>query len=123
MDPRLAVLDDWKAALQEVLGALSAGFGGDGHALDAVRARTERCFARFCALDQELGSSAYPYPDDVRAEVEAVLRLESIAVSLAASTHEALALERGRLVRAKGLLRDARGATAAGTGRSCDVRG
>lgn len=125
MDPRGAILDELGAALDDLLAALGGGLTAKStSALEAARLRADGAYLRLREADEQLGEAAFPYPEDVRAKAESLLRTDALVQSLVADAQSSIDEERGKLTTLRAALRQ-RGnqGRPSGAGRSCDVRG
>ena len=122
MDARVERLDELQARLEHLVNVLGGSEVPAADEMDRAWSAASRAFEAFRRAAEPFAGQETP--DEVRKRVEAVLRLDAVAVGLASRHRDALAGELDKLAGVRSRLR-ALDATrgSAGVGDACDVAG
>lgn len=122
-DVRIGLLDELNRRLEELLGLLDGQELQDGARLSGSWMRCSAAFEAFRSADASALARGEGRPDAVRERMEAALRLQAVAASLAGRGRDLVAdgLREMRQLRRK--LREAAPDGRPAAGGACDVRG
>lgn len=121
-DPRIEPLEELATRLEALVSTLGDSETPHSAGLERAWSQVDQAFERFRQVWDAVDEG--PLPEEVRVAMEAVLRLDAVAVGLASRQREGMALELEKMSGARArrrVLESARGN--AGTGDSCDITG
>ena len=116
-DPRRELLAELRETLENLLATLESDPGAEPAALNRAWKRCEAAFEHLAEAHGEGGA----WPEELRPEVEACLRLYAVASGMLARARAELLQVRAHLDRARAQLGSL--ASFSPSGRSCDVSG
>ena len=116
-DPRRELLGELRETLESLLATIESDPGAEPAALNRAWKRCETAFAHLV----EAHGEDQPWPEELRPEVEACLRLYAVASGMLARARAELLQVRAHLERSRAQLGSL--ASFSPSGRSCDVSG
>lgn len=122
MDPRLEPLNELQSRLESLVTLLGGEAAPSAEEMDRSWSAATAAFRRFRGIAESAPDG--PPPAEVRERMEAVMRLDAVAVGLASRHRDQLAVELDKVAGSKSHLRsldNARGES--GLGGGCDVAG